>query len=182
MHAPRRESTRSRLCWTVRPLCSNHLLVVGHGGNQPFKLHLFRLHHRWLFQGKGHMLQNSVLGEMNKTITIANRKYFRPFDNSDNPCCWQVDEVGTDIEDVLADAGIDAEVMYEDWGAAWSWNSRGVEHSMHLECTDVDQAEYRIACFAMRPKWFIFKADVPDIESDFGVVLPRLQQLNSTST
>ena len=116
---------------------------------------------------------------MNKAITIANRKYFRPFDNSDNPCCWQVDEVGTDIDKVLTEAGIDAEVMYEDWGAAWSWHSSGVKHSMYLECTDVAQAEYRIAYFAMRPKWFFFKADVPDNESDFGVVLPRLQQLNS---
>jgi hypothetical protein len=114
---------------------------------------------------------------MTKTIVITNRKYYRPFDNTDNPCCWQVEAVGRDIDEVLAEAGIKAEGMYEDWGAAWSWFSRGIEHGMHLECTDVERAEYTIACSAWRRTWYLWKADVPDNESDFGAIARRLEGL-----
>ena len=78
---------------------------------------------------------------MAETITFVNREYFVPFDNTDNSCCWQIDEVGRDIDQILADAGIDAESLYEDWGAGWGWFSDGIEHSIHLECTNVYEAE-----------------------------------------
>lgn len=118
---------------------------------------------------------------MTKTFTIKNRKYFRPFDNTDNPCCWQIDEVGNDIDDILSHASVNAEVMYEDWGTAWLWYTKHVEHSMQLECIDVDNAEYRIDYFALRRKWCFFKADVSDDESDFIRIVPGLQRLNSAA-
>lgn len=114
---------------------------------------------------------------MKKVVRFANRKYFVPFDNTDNPSCWQVGCVGRDIDALLAEFGIDSEAMYEDWGAAWSWFSNGVEHSMHLECTSVDEAEYQVSYFALKPKWLFLKADASDDESDFRKVIPRLRQL-----
>jgi hypothetical protein len=115
------------------------------------------------------------------SLTFANQKYFRPFDNTDNECCWQIDEVARDIDRVLAKAGIQAEVLYDDWGVAWSWSTDRIEHSLQTVCTDVDRAEYRIDYFALRRKWWLFKVDVPDSKSDFEALVPRLQQLNSGS-
>jgi hypothetical protein len=113
---------------------------------------------------------------MRQVVTIVNRKYYRPFDGSDNPCCWQVGEVGRDIESLLLEFGIDAAGMYEDWGAAWSWYTGGVEHSMQLTCTDVDRPAFQIEYFALRTKWYVFRSDVPDDQSDFRMILPRLRQ------
>jgi hypothetical protein len=113
---------------------------------------------------------------MSQAITFVNRKYFREFDNTDNPCCWQVEQVGHDIERLLVEAGIEAEEMYEDRGAAWSWCTNGITHSMQLMCVDVDKSEYRVEYFAIRPKWYFFKTDVPDEQSNFGKLIPRLRQ------
>jgi hypothetical protein len=51
---------------------------------------------------------------------------------------------------------------------------------MHLECTDLERAEYTIACSAWRRTWYLWKADVPDSESDFGDIARRLEGLGSS--
>ncbi len=73
---------------------------------------------------------------------------------SDDPCCWQVDQVGHDIESMLTKTGIEAAEMYEDRGASWSWSTNGITHSMMLMCTDVDKAEYQVEYFAVKRKWY----------------------------
>jgi hypothetical protein len=114
---------------------------------------------------------------MCKAVTFSNRKYYRPYDNTDNECCWQIDEVSRDIDVLLTELGIDAESLTEDWGAAWSWFTNGIEHSMHLECTNVDTAEYQISYWALKRRWWFLKRAVSDEESDFGRLAPRLHQL-----
>ncbi len=102
-------------------------------------------------------------------LTFSNPKYFREFDNSDNPCCWQTDVVAHDIEAILDDMGIKFESMSEDWGTAYSWTRNGSSYSMLLTCTDVDRAEFEVEYFA-----------VSGSGPDFDVLVPRLQQLNAS--
>jgi hypothetical protein len=115
---------------------------------------------------------------MKAAFRIRNRKYYRVFDDSDNPCCWQIGAIGADIKAILDAKISDYESMYEDWGVAYTWrNSEGVDHSLMTECVDVDTAEYSIQIRAFR-KRVLFKQDVPDSNSDFVKILPALKNLN----
>ena len=115
---------------------------------------------------------------MSPSFSIRNQKYFKPFDDSDNPCCWQVGVIGSDIEKILDTILQDYETMYEDWGVAYSWrNVNGVSHVLMVECVDVATAEYAFHPKAYR-KHFIFQRAVPDADSDFLTLLPALKILN----
>lgn len=52
-----------------------------------------------------------LLKNMANKVTIRNEKYFKPFDNTDNPCCWQVDHISDDVDTILDASGIDYEVI-----------------------------------------------------------------------
>ncbi len=84
-------------------------------------------------------------------LTIQNTRYYKPFDNTDNPCCWQLEPISEDIESILSEAGIEYESMFEDWGGSYTWmDSDGVEHSIMIECSDVDLAKYDLQYWATR--------------------------------
>ncbi|MCW1921577.1 hypothetical protein OKA05_03365 [Luteolibacter arcticus] len=116
---------------------------------------------------------------MANTLTIRSPNYYKPFDNSDNPCCWQVDLVCRDVEAVLDGAGFDYESMIEDWGAAYSWtNSDGVEHSLMISCVDVENAEYEIQCSAIRKRLLGLRREDVTEASDFVQIRPFLLKLD----
>jgi len=116
---------------------------------------------------------------MPEAFSIRNSRYFKPFDNSDNPSCWQLDLVCKDVEAALAKFAIDYDSIYEDWGAAYGWtNSEGVEHSVMVSCVDVDAAEYEFRCDAFRKKWFGLKTVLNAEPSDLGRIRPALLALD----
>lgn len=119
---------------------------------------------------------------MPKTLIIRSSRYHKPFVNSDNPCCWQIERVCEDIEAVLDGSGLEYVSMTEDWGASYTWRNRdGVEHSLMIECTDVDLAEYELQYWATRKTLFgLGRAEVTE-SSDFQRILPSLMGLNQTS-
>jgi hypothetical protein len=87
--------------------------------------------------------------------------------------------VGDDIESLLAELGIDADLMYDDWGASWSWITNYITHSMQLECIDVDKAQYQLQCSAFRQKWFVFNSPIPLDQCDFHKLIPRLRDFDA---
>ena len=112
-------------------------------------------------------------------ISIRNAKYFKPFDNTDNPCCWQVDLVLDDVDAILDDSNIDYEVIPGDWGTSYSWrDGDGVEHSMTLTCVDTDTAEFAIEYCAIRRRRLGLKKDVLESTSAFELLIPKLLMLN----
>ena len=112
-------------------------------------------------------------------ISIRNAKYFKPFDNTDNPCCWQVDLVSDDVDAILSDSDIDYQVIPGDWGTSYSWqDGNGVEHSMTLTCVDTDTAEFEIEYWAIRRRWLGLKKDVLESTPDFDLLIPELLNLN----
>ncbi len=116
---------------------------------------------------------------MAESLTIQNGRYYKPFDNSDNPCCWQLGPISEDIEDILSDAGIEYDSMFEDWGGSYSWtNSEGIEHSIMIECSDVDQAKYELQYWATKRKFFGLRRQEVAESPDFKKILPALQNLN----
>ena len=116
---------------------------------------------------------------MAEALTIQNERYYKPFDNSDNPCCWQLEPISEDIEVILSEAGIEYESMFEDWGGSYSWtNSDGIEHSIMIECSDVDQAKYELQYWATRRKYFGLRREDVTESSDFEKILPALKNLN----
>jgi hypothetical protein len=116
---------------------------------------------------------------MSAQISIRNAKYFKPFDNTDNPCCWQVDLVSDDVDAILNHSDIDYEVIPGDWGTSFGWrDSNGVEHSMALTCVDVDTAEFAIEYWVIRMRWLGLKKDVLESTSDFELLIPEILKLN----
>ena len=116
---------------------------------------------------------------MPETLTIRSSRYYKPFDNSDNPCCWQLEQICEDIEAVLDRAGIGYESIFEDWGAAYSWtNQNGVEHSLMMTCTDVENAEYGAQCSASRKRFLGLRREDAMNSSDFQQICPLLMKLN----
>lgn len=116
--------------------------------------------------------------DMSPTLTLRLPKYRKPFDDSDNPCCWQVDRVVEEVESLLKAHGVEATGISEDWGFSFVWkNGEGIEHDLLIECTDVDTAEYAFDCDATRRCWFIFSQTVPLHDSDFAWLVPEIRRL-----
>jgi hypothetical protein len=119
------------------------------------------------------------LRRMFEVISIQNFRYFKPFDNTDNPCCWQLDLVCKDVEAALDSFAIEYDSIYEDWGTAYSWtNSEGVGHSITVSCVDVDAAIYEFRCDFFRKKWFGLKTVLNAEPSDFGRIRSALLALS----
>lgn len=117
--------------------------------------------------------------DMCSTIRIKNQKYFKPFDNTDNPCCWQVDAVCDDVERALESQGIPFDVLSDDWGTSYTWvDANGVEHSLLISCTDVDSVTFTIEYWATRRVWMLFRRIVDNSETDFVKLIPELSSLN----
>jgi hypothetical protein len=117
---------------------------------------------------------------MSQTLTFRLPKYHHPFDDSDNPCCWQVDRVVEEVESILKARGVEATGISDDWGFSFIWKDReGVEHDLMIECTDVETAEYTFDCLAQRRFWFIFSQTVLLNDSDFAWLIPEIRRLAS---
>lgn len=120
--------------------------------------------------------------DMCSAIRIKNQKYFKPFDNTDNPCCWQVDVVCNDIERVLESQGLPYDVLPGDWGTSYRWlNADGVEHSVEVSCTDIDSVTFTVEYFATRRAWMLFRRIVDNSETDFVKLIPELRGLNDAT-
>lgn len=112
-------------------------------------------------------------------ISIRNAKYFKPFDNTDNPCCWQVDLVSDDVDSILDASNVDYEVIPGDWGTSYSWRGRdGVEHGMTITCVDTDNGEFSIAYWAVRRRCLGLMKDVLERTPDFDRLIPEILKLN----
>ena len=110
---------------------------------------------------------------------IANQKYFKEFDGSDNSCCWQIEAIGHDIESVLDETIQDYESMYEDWGVAYTWRRDAIAYSIMCECVNTDQAHYRFLCEGFKKRFFFgFERKIDDsLADDLLRVIPRLESL-----
>lgn len=116
---------------------------------------------------------------MVKSITIQNTRYYKPFDNSDNPCCWQLELLSEDIDDILSAAGIEYDSTSEDFGDSYSWtNSEGIDHVFSIECKDVELALYELNYWATKRKFFGLRRVEAIALSDFEEILPALLLLN----
>ena len=112
-------------------------------------------------------------------ITILNSKYFRPFDNTDNPGCWQVARLSDDVDDILESCQIEYEAMADDWGASYSWWSEdGMEHCMTLSCIDTDTVTFEIEFWAIMKRWLGLRKEVLENTPDFNKMIPKLRELN----
>jgi hypothetical protein len=93
-------------------------------------------------------------------ISITNKKYYREYDNSDNECCWQVSQVTDDIYDILENLSIEAELISDDWGAAFSWWDKKIEYSLMITCEDVDEARYNLCFEAFQSRLVFFNKQI----------------------
>lgn len=115
-------------------------------------------------------------------ISILNSKYFRPFDNTDNPCCWQVDQISEDIDNILESFQIDYDVMPDDWGLSYSWWSKDrIEHCMNIVCADVETVRFEIEYWAIKKEWLGLKKTVLKSTPDFDLLLPKLRELDENA-
>jgi hypothetical protein len=111
-------------------------------------------------------------------ITIQNSKHYKPYDGSDNPCCWQVDALTEDMDDIFDRLGIKYEVMPDDWGTAYSWLGKDAEFWMQVECSDTDTCQFQITLGASR-KWLgIFSRQVTNPEELCADLLSELRRLD----
>lgn len=116
------------------------------------------------------------------TFTIRCPRHLKPFDNSDNPCCWQLGEVCGEIETILDGAGIKYVSIFEDWGAAYSWMAQGaVRHSLMVSCADVDEAKYEIDCTATRKRFLGIRREDVTESSDFQRIHALLLALDQNA-
>jgi hypothetical protein len=112
-------------------------------------------------------------------ISIQNSKYFRLFDNTDNPCCWQVESISNDVDDILDGLQIDYEVIPGDWGTSYSWWSKdGIEHCLNIACIDTNTAKFEIEFWATKKVWLGLRRTAVEFTPDFDMLLPKLNQLN----
>jgi len=115
-------------------------------------------------------------------LSILNSKYFRPFDGTDNPCCWQVDRISDDIDDILWESGIDFDSLPGDWGTSYGWVRDGqIEHCMEITCVDTDTVKFEVDYWATKKVWLGLKR-VPMVNTpDFDLLLPKLNKLNQSA-
>lgn len=111
-------------------------------------------------------------------VTIQNNKYFRLYDGSDNPCCWQVDALGADIDRLFEQLGIKYEVMSEDWGRSYSWSANDAVFWMNVECSDTDTCQFRLALAAAENRLKVFRRNAVHPEELCPEVLSGLRELN----
>ena len=111
-------------------------------------------------------------------IFIENRKYFKPYDGSDNPCCWQVDVLTEDVDEIFQGLGIEFELMPEDWGTAYLWSASGVNFGMQVECSDTVRCRFKITLYASRKWLLVFSRKVPDFEGLCPDLVSQLRRLN----
>ncbi len=109
-------------------------------------------------------------------ITFTNKKYYCEYDNSDNQCCWQVDLVIDDLADILEKHGIDADLLCDDWGSAYSWIDNRIEYSLMITCEDVDLARYKILFEAFRTKLAFFNKQVKIEGKLYGQLVSDIKQ------
>ena len=116
---------------------------------------------------------------MANRIATRNTKYFKPFDNTDNPCCWQVGQISDDVDTILDARGIDYEVIPGDWGTSYGWrDGEGIEHSMTVTCVDTDTAEFAVEYWAVRVRWLGLKKEFLETTPDLEFLIPELIKLN----
>jgi hypothetical protein len=115
------------------------------------------------------------------TLTIESRKYYKPYDDSDNAGCWQVDAVGEDIDAILRGLGVDFQIVPEDWGTAYLWSGDGTEFWMQVECSDTASCRFRITLGASRKWLVVFSREVTHPESICPELVSRLRDLNERS-
>jgi hypothetical protein len=119
---------------------------------------------------------------MTTLLNVRCQRHFRPFDNTDNPCCWQVGPLAAEVDAALLDAGLTATRIDDDWGIGWTWASTDrIQHSLMLECTDIDNASYRFSSFAYRRFLVFWTRRAPDDESDFRWLRPILERLGDAT-
>lgn len=109
---------------------------------------------------------------------IKNRKYFREFDNSDNPCCWQNSMVADDLDEILETLNLDFESMNEDWGTAYTWKEGDIEYCVQFECSDVDEAVYHFLFQGFVRRFFIFAKCLDDRDLEKHPCVEMIQELN----
>jgi hypothetical protein len=115
-------------------------------------------------------------------ISILNSKYFRSFDNTDNPCCWQVDQISDDVDSILESSRIDYEVTPGDWGTSYSWWSEDrIEHCMNITCVDTQTVRFEIEFWAIKKEWLGLKKTILENTPDFDLLLPKLRELDQHS-
>ena len=117
-------------------------------------------------------------------IIFTNKKYYKDFDGSDNPCCWQVDLVTDDIDEILVDHDVDFDFLSEDWGSAYTWRDKGTEYSLMIICQDTKTATFKILFEAFRKK-FLFLSEVVDVTSSpynwlISIIDNKINQNQST--
>jgi hypothetical protein len=119
---------------------------------------------------------------MTGKISIQNSKYFRPFDNTDNPCCWQVDQISEDVDQILESSRIDFDMVPGDWGTSYSWKSQdSIEHSMNITCVDVETVRFEIEFWATKKGKLGLRKTVLESTSDFDFLLPKIRKLDQNA-
>jgi len=111
-------------------------------------------------------------------IFIENRKYYKPYDGSDNECCWQVDDLTEDIDKILQGLGIEFELIPEDWGTAYLWSANGIDLGFQVECVDTASCRFKITLYASRKGLLVFSREVPEFENLCPELVSQLQNLN----
>jgi hypothetical protein len=112
-------------------------------------------------------------------IIIQNRKYFKPFDGTDNPCCWMADLVSVDLEKILRDSIGEFDSMFEDWGIAHSWkNQNGIVHSLQISCIDLEAPRFEITLHVEKKRLLLFPKKMPIAHSDFPEIITSLKNLS----
>jgi len=114
-------------------------------------------------------------------LTITNSKYFREWDNSDNPCCWQIELIGEDIGSILTSNSILYDDMYEDWGLGLAWKQDVIEYSIMVTCIDPETAAYNILFEAFRKRFFVLNRLVQIEETPYASLIEKFRTLDEGS-
>lgn len=112
-------------------------------------------------------------------IAVTNVKFFRQWDGTDNDCCWQIERIGEDIEEILNAHSIPYEAMYEDWGLGIVWTDEGTEYSLLVTCIDVEKAAYKVLFEAFGKRFVVLKRLIPIEQTPFAYLAEELIRLGA---
>ena len=96
------------------------------------------------------------------TLTISNRKYFKPYDGSGNSSRWQTDVIAKDIGVLLDEHAIKHEITSDEFWTLISWATERAQLWISIECINTNVPSFKLDIGAGKRVLFIFARSLPD--------------------
>jgi hypothetical protein len=96
------------------------------------------------------------------TLTITDRKYFKPYDGLGNTSRWQTDVIAKDIAALLDLYAIRYEITSDNAETLISWSTPRMQLWIGIECVDTSAPSFQLSIGAGKRVLFIFSRLFPD--------------------